>query len=134
MPQHLIDFIVASGKFDSFGGRSGFEQRADGFGRAQLGPVGVNASFDGELERGPALPVPGIGRRAAGDQFLDHAGPRAPRSDMQSGALLCDAIVAVSFTIESGRAYAYVEQIANARKIPHPREFSEQCSALIDQF
>jgi len=56
-PQQFIDFVVAGRQFDSFSRRAGFEQRGNGIGRAKLGPVGIDASFDGELERGPALPV-----------------------------------------------------------------------------
>ena len=105
MPQQFIDFVVAGGKLDPFGGRSGFKQRADGLGRGEFGPVGIDTSFDGEFERGPVLPVPGIDRCATRDQFIYDVGSRAPRSNVQGGAVLCDAEVAVSFTIESGHAY-----------------------------
>ena len=71
MPQQYVNFVVARGEFDSSCRRAGFEQGTDGIGRAYLCPVRIDASFDGELERGAASGVGGVDRRASGDQFLD---------------------------------------------------------------
>src|SRR5881296_1980253 len=118
LPEQFIRFVVACGEFDSRSRRTGFKQGAYGIGRAALGPVGIDASFDGELERCAALGIDGVDWRSACDQFLDDFGPGAPRRDMQSRAILRDTKIPIAFAIEGCGAHTQVEKIADTREVP----------------
>jgi len=79
----LVDLSVTRGDRNSVCRCTGIEYRPDGIGRAEdVRPVGIHASLDGKLQRNAALAISGVDIRAAGDQFLYNAGPRAPGGDM----------------------------------------------------
>ena len=132
--EKIIDSVTASGQVDFRGRCARFQQFANGIGRAPLGPVGINAGFDGELECRSILAIKGVDWRAACDQFLHDFWPRAPCGYMQSRVTLRDPELPVTFSIQGGRTYAQVEQIANTCEVSYAREFGEQRSALPDDF
>ena len=47
MAEEFVDFVVATGDFDAFGGGASVEECGDRLGGAAVFPVGVDCGFDG---------------------------------------------------------------------------------------